>query len=90
MEKYPKSMEARFPQTEFSRVIWNFQYRVSTNHHHLRFACMKKMKSVEIIMREWEEFKFELIDIKNKYQLLKENLTDNYLKIKETTSERAL
>ena len=40
-------------------------------------------------MREWEEFKFELIDIKNKYQLLKENLTDNYLKIKETTSERA-
>ena len=35
VEKYAKSMciniEARFPQTEFSRVIWNFRYRVSTN-----------------------------------------------------------
>ena len=34
-------------------------------------------------MREWEEFKFELIDIKKKYQLLKENLTDNYFKKKK-------
>ena len=47
-------------------------------------------KSVEIIMTEWEEFKFELIDIKKKYQLLKENLTDNNLKLKETASEWAL
>ena len=41
-------------------------------------------------MTEWEEFKFELIDIKKKYQLLKENLTDNNLKLKETASEWAL
>ena len=32
-------------------------------------------KSVKIIMTEQKEFKFELIDIKKKYQLLKENLT---------------
>ena len=41
-------------------------------------------------MREWEEFKSELIDIKKKYQLLKENLTNNNLKLKETASEWAL
>ena len=34
-------------------------------------------KPVENIMTEWEEFKFELIDIKKEYQLLKENLADN-------------
>ena len=44
-------------------------------------------KSVEIIMTEWEEFKFEMIDIKKKYQLLKESLTNNNLKLKETASE---
>ena len=38
-------------------------------------------------MIEWEEFKFVLIDIKKNYQLLKENLTDNDLKLKETASE---
>ena len=32
-------------------------------------------KSVESIMTEWDDFKSELIDIKKKYQLLKENLT---------------
>ena len=47
-------------------------------------------KSVGIIMTEWEEFKFELTDIKKKYQLLKENLTNNNLKLKETASEWAL
>ena len=47
-------------------------------------------RSVRIIMREWEEFKSELIDIKKKYQLLKENLTNNNLKLKETASEWAL
>ena len=47
-------------------------------------------KFVEIIMTEWEEFKFELIDIKKKYQLLKKNLTNNNLKLKETASEWAL
>ena len=49
-------------------------------HHHLHFACMA----------EWEEFKLELIDIKKKYQLLKENLTDNNLKLKKTASEWVL
>ena len=50
-------------------------------HHHLCFARKGKMKlflgeqffsekSVEIIMAEWKSFKFELIDIKKKYQLL--------------------
>ena len=38
-------------------------------------------------MTEWEEFKFELIDIKKKYQLLKEKLADNNLKLKETDRE---
>ena len=33
---------------------------------------------------------FELIDIKQKYQLLKEHLTDNNLKLKVTASEWAL
>ena len=47
-------------------------------------------KSVEIITTEWEEFKFELIDIKKKYQLLKENLSNNNLKLKETACEWAL
>ena len=47
-------------------------------------------KSVEIIMTEWKEFKFELIDIKKKYQLLREILTNNNLKLKETASEWAL
>ena len=47
-------------------------------------------KSVGIITTEWEEFKFELIVIKRKYQLLKENLTNNNLKLKETASEWAL
>ena len=47
-------------------------------------------RSVRIIMREWEEFKSELIDIKKKYQLLKENLTNNNLKLKETASEWTL
>ena len=47
-------------------------------------------KSVEIILTEWEEFMFELIDIKQKYQLLKEHLTDNNLKLKVTASEWAL
>ena len=47
-------------------------------------------KSVGIIMTEWEEFKFELTDIKKKYQLLNENLTNNNLKLKETASEWAL
>ena len=47
-------------------------------------------KSVKIIMTEWEEFKLELIDIKKKYQSLKENLTNNNLKLKETASEWAL
>ena len=47
-------------------------------------------KSAGIIMSEWEEFKFELIDIKKKYQLLKENVTNNKLKLKETASEWAL
>ena len=31
-------------------------------------------------MTKWEEFKFELIDIKRNYQFLKENLTENNLK----------
>ena len=44
-------------------------------------------KSVGIIMTEWEEFKFELIDVKKKLQLLKGNLTNNNLKLKETASE---
>ena len=44
-------------------------------------------KSVEIVLTEWEEFTFELIDIKQKYQLLKEHLTDNSLKLKVTASE---
>ena len=47
-------------------------------------------KSVKIIMTEQKEFKFELIDIKKKYQLLKENLTYNNLKLKETVSESEL
>ena len=46
--------------------------------------------SVGIIMTEWEEFKFELIYIKKKYQLLKENLTNNNLKLKQTASEWTL
>ena len=41
-------------------------------------------------MTEWEEFKFELIGIRKKYQLLKENPTNNNLKLKETASEWAL
>ena len=41
-------------------------------------------------MTECEEFKFGLIDIKKKYQLLKENVTNNNLKLKETASEWAL
>ena len=41
-------------------------------------------------MTEQKEFKFELIDIKKKYQLLKENLTYNNLKLKETASESEL
>ena len=41
-------------------------------------------------MTEWEEFKFGLIDIKKKYQLLKENVTNNNLKLKEAASEWAL
>ena len=40
-------------------------------------------------MTEWEEFKFELIGIRKKYQLLKENLTNNNLKLEESTSEWA-
>ena len=36
------------------------------------------------------EFKFDLIDIKKKCQLLKENLTNNNLKLKEIASEWAL
>ena len=43
-------------------------------------------KSVEIILTDWGEFRFELIDIKKKYQLLIENLTNNNLKLKETAS----
>ena len=38
-------------------------------------------------MTDWEEFKFELNDLKKKYQELKENLTDNNLKLKEPASE---
>ena len=41
-------------------------------------------------MAEWEIFKFELIYIKKKYQLLKEDLTDNNLKFKKNASEWAL
>ena len=41
-------------------------------------------------MTEWEEFKFALTDTKKKFQLLKENLTNNNLKLKETASEWAL
>ena len=41
-------------------------------------------------MTEWEEFKFELIDMKKKYQFLQESLTDDNLKLKETASEWAL
>ena len=41
-------------------------------------------------MTEWEKFKFELIDIKKKYQLLKENLSDVNSKLKEIASEWVL
>ena len=41
-------------------------------------------------MTGWEKFKFELIGIKKKYQLLKENLTNNNLKLKDTASEWGL
>ena len=41
-------------------------------------------------MTDWEEFKFELNDLKKKYQELKENLTDNNLKLKEPASEWTL
>ena len=41
-------------------------------------------------MTEWEKFKFELIDVKKKYQLLKENLTDVNSKLKEIASEWVL
>ena len=37
-------------------------------------------------MTEWEEFKFELIDIKKKWQLQEENLTHDNLKLKETAT----
>ena len=47
-------------------------------------------KSIKIIMTKWEEFKFELIEIKKKYQLLKENLTDDNLKLKEMASKWSL
>ena len=41
-------------------------------------------------MTEWEKFKFELIDVKKKYQLLKESLTDVNSKLKEIASEWVL
>ena len=70
-----------------SRVIWNFRYRVATNVISPLFCVYGKNENsflaeqffpeiyMEIIMTEWDKFKSELIDIKKKYQLLKENLT---------------
>ena len=70
-----------------SQVIWNFQYRVATNviitfvYGQNEISFLEEQffpeKYVKIIMTEWEESKFELLDIKKKYQLLKENLTDD-------------
>ena len=72
---------------ENSRVIWNFRYRVATNAISPLFCVYGKNENsflaeqffpkiyIEIIMTEWDEFKSEMIDIKKKYQLLKENLT---------------
>ena len=41
-------------------------------------------------MTDCEEFKFELNYIKKKWQVLKENVTNNILKLKEPTSEWTL
>ena len=54
-----------------------------------RLFCVYGKNEISFLA-EQEEFKFELIDIKKKYQLLKENLTDNNLKLKETVFDWAL
>ena len=98
------NIEARFPQTT-SKILESFEIfdiellPMSSSpsfcmygKNEISFSAEKYFpeKSVEIILADWEEFKFELIDIKKKYQLLKENLTDNNLKLKKTASEWAL
>ena len=81
------NIEARFPQTTCNMLesfgIFNIEllpmssspsfcmYR--KNEISFQVEQVFPEKSVEIIMTEWEEFKFELVHIKKKYQLLKEN-----------------
>ena len=98
------NMEARFPQTTCrileSFVIFDIELLPMSSSPSFCVHGKNKInflveqffpeKSVEIIMTEWEEFKFDLIDIKKKCQLLKENLTNNNLKLKEIASEWAL
>ena len=87
--------EARFPQTTF-KILASFGIfdiellRMSSSpslcvygKNEISFLAEQSFPEIliEIIMTEWEKFKFEMTDI-NKYQLLKENLTHNGLKLK--------
>ena len=80
MGKYAKSMchniEARFPQTtcKFLESFGIFDIELQPVSSSSSF-CVYGKNEISFLA-EREEFKIELIDIKKKYQLLKENLVD--------------
>ena len=86
MKKYAKSMcnniEARFPQTtcKIPGLFRIFDIALLPMSSSPSFCVY--WKNELSFLPEREEFKFELIDIKKKYQLTKEILTDNDLKLK--------
>ena len=86
MKKYAKSMcnniEARFPQTtcKILELFGIFDIALLPMSSSPSF-CVYGENELSLLP-EWEEFKFELTDITKKYQLIKEILTDNDLKLK--------
>ena len=100
MGKDAKSMcnniEARFPQTtcKIRESFGIFDIELPSMPPSPSFCVYGKNEirflAEQFFPEKYVEIKFELIDIKKKYQLLQENLTDNNLKLKETASGWAL
>ena len=98
VEKYAKSMctniEARLPQTTCKILesfgIFNIELLPMPSSPSF---CAYGKNEISFLAKQFfpeKSVECELIDVKKNYQLLKENLTDNKLKLKETASEWAL
>ena len=98
-----KNINERFPADPF-KVIASFsvfdidmlpdqsssEFDVFGNEEILVLAKQFFPDSTDSLLNEWEDFKYEMLEIKTKLETLKRQLTANQLKLNKTSTEWTL